>query len=388
MRLGVRAVRNVALGRRSSRRTARGRAASSATTARSLARAVAAQSISRGRCVPPSRPEAAHPRSARRHRDSRARLRLSGRVRATPADHGRQSTRALRASRAPTLRDRPCRGRLVDARGMGAPRASRTRSSTTRSACRRATRRTSRGHPLSRPLPRGGVPCLTTENGEGIDWASLARGLGTPASELALAEDAFNQFCNAVIREWIEWGATLKVPAQKGVDVARIATLAAQQGAEPVQEVEAGRADIPDSAAPAATVSAPSSESERAPQASRSNPRGRRHAMSPPAPRASARQGRPQSPGRARRQSGPPTRSRVEPAGGHRRLDDARHVGARPVPIAAADRVGPRHLLPAPTGRDEEDRVVEAFDAGVDDFVAKPFNWRIRPRRGSRAARA
>jgi len=29
------------------------------------------------------------------------------------------------------------------------------------------------------------------------------------------------------------------------------------------------------------------------------------------------------------------------------------------------------------TGRDDEDRVVQAFDAGVDDYVAKPFNARI-----------
>jgi two-component system, cell cycle response regulator len=29
------------------------------------------------------------------------------------------------------------------------------------------------------------------------------------------------------------------------------------------------------------------------------------------------------------------------------------------------------------TGRDDEDRVVEAFEAGVDDYVAKPFNARI-----------
>ena len=219
--------------------------------------------------------------------------------------------------------------------------------------------------------------CLTTENGEGIDWASLARGLEHLRSELALAEDAFNEFCNAVIREWIEWGATLKVPAQKGVDVARIATLAAQQGAEPVQEVEAERADIPDSAAPAATVSAPSSESERAPQASL---------------RILAVDDDPMSLRLLERQLVKAGHKVQVARDGNQALQLALESNPQ---VVIADWMMPgmsgldlcRSLRRIEsgrdifflllTGRDEEDRVVEAFDAGVDDFVAKPFNPRI-----------
>src|SRR5262249_44254644 len=48
---------------------------------------------------------------------------------------------------------------------------------------------------------------------------------------LGLDDAGFNAFCDGVIREWVEWGATLKVPAHRGVDFARIPALAGARNA-------------------------------------------------------------------------------------------------------------------------------------------------------------
>ncbi|MBK7875094.1 MAG: HDOD domain-containing protein [Planctomycetes bacterium] len=224
--------------------------------------------------------------------------------------------------------------------------------------------------------------CLTTE-GEKVDWASLASGLERMRTELGLAEEAFNEFCNAIIREWVEWGATLKVPAQKGVDIARIALLAAQQPLPTDELVDASAlVDGTPSSPSGGTSVVEGSKSDltqeaRVPQASLRILAVDDDAMSL---RLLERQltkaghkvlcARDGNEGlQLALETNPqvviadwmmPGLSGLELCRSLRRIESGRDI-----------------FFLLLTGRDEEDRVVEAFDAGVDDFIAKPFNARI-----------
>lgn len=238
--------------------------------------------------------------------------------------------------------------------------------------------------------------CLTSEVSENADWAGMAQGLERLRAELGLDEPAFNEMCNAVIREWIEWGATLKVPAQRGVDIARINELAAlQQTPVASPEMELPERDRRSEPEPEAVT--PSVASTAAPQhdATPSVDAVPVAVEAPPAGtglRILAVDDDPVSLKLLERQlvkaghqvwcardgnaalqftleNNPqvvicdwmmPEMDGIELCRTLRRIESGRDI-----------------FFLLLTGRGGEDRVVEAFDAGVDDFVVKPFNTRI-----------
>ncbi len=225
--------------------------------------------------------------------------------------------------------------------------------------------------------------CMTSETSQSVDWVGLARGLEQLRAELGYDETAFNEFCDAVIREWVEWGTTLKVPAQRGIDVARVVEFAARTVPSVATEIAAGAE--PDSAPVVEAASAPAAR---------------------PVDSADAMEGRKSPEGLRVLVVDDDTMSltllqRMLTRSGHvvataRDGNEALQLALETNPqVVIADWMMPgmdglalcRALRRIESGRDifyllltgrgEEDRVVEAFDSGVDDFVVKPFNPRI-----------
>lgn len=231
--------------------------------------------------------------------------------------------------------------------------------------------------------------CRASVDDATVDWTGLHRGLEVLRAELGMEPVPFKEFCDSVVREWVEWGATLNVPAQKGVDVGRIAELAAQQSSAPVsatmEHVVPVAASAPtDDIMNPIDVGAFAQESVRAHE-----PSGR---ATPNSLRVLAVDDDPMSLKLLERLLLKSGHQVVCAKDGNEALQLALEINPQ---VVIADWMMPglsgvdvcRSLRRIESGRDiffllltgrgEEDRVVEAFDAGVDDFVVKPFNARI-----------
>jgi len=209
--------------------------------------------------------------------------------------------------------------------------------------------------------------CLTTESSENVDWAGLARALEELRERLGLHEAQFNEFCNGVIREWIEWGATLKVPAQRGIELARIGEFAARAGsASAPSHLVAPSVPV----APQAPAATPAAQGLRV-LAVDDDPTSLKlleHLL--------VRSGHVVSVAR----DGTAALQLALEANPQVVIADWLMPGMDGLELCRALRrieAGRDIFFLLLTGRVEEDRVVEAFDAGVDDFVTKPFNPRI-----------
>lgn len=209
--------------------------------------------------------------------------------------------------------------------------------------------------------------CLAGEATAGTSWTRLASGLDMVRDSLGLDRPEFGAWCGAVAREWAEWGRRLQVPTQ------RVAS---------VQEIRA-RAE---EAMAAATAPADHSSSP-----------ARLRILAVDDDHLSLR-----------------LLQRELVRAGHEVLiardgSEALALALESWPhIVVADwmmpemdglelcralrktRDGESIYFLLLTGRDDEERVIEAFDAGVDDYIVKPFNPRIlraRLRCGERLVR-
>lgn len=258
--------------------------------------------------------------------------------------------------------------------------------------CPHTSQSTADGNELMRILQHAhclAEVCLAQADDPHIDWARLHRGLEVLRAELGMEPAPFKEFCDSVIREWVEWGATLHVPAQKGADVSRIAELAALQSSSPA--VSAARLVVQEPAsAPAEDIMNPTDVSARAQEAARDHdPSGRATFNTL---RILAVDDDPMSLKLLERLLLKSGHQVVCAKDGNEALQLALEINPQ---VVIADWMMPglsgvdvcRSLRRIESGRDiffllltgrgEEDRVVEAFDAGVDDFVVKPFNARI-----------
>ena len=190
---------------------------------------------------------------------------------------------------------------------------------------------------------------------------------------LELEEQAFAEMCDSISREWQEWNGILKLPKRSPLRYEQLTMRASSVG----DSAAAPLAAVPVAAVePAAAATAPESEPDEP-------PRGLRLLAVDDDPTSLK------------------LLERTLIKAGHR--VSCAHDGREALQIALeenpqaviADWMMPEldgiELCKALrriecgqdmyflllTGRDDENRVVEAFDAGVDDYVAKPFNPRI-----------
>ena len=199
---------------------------------------------------------------------------------------------------------------------------------------------------------------LGREHDEPAAIARLNEKLERLREELALEPDTFHAFCNAVAREWIEWARMLHVPSQPVPDVSLLSERAS---------AAASRA----------------AHGETAPVAQPTKPAGLRILAVDDDPLSLK------------------LLERHLVRAGHEVtcVGDGRQALAialeRNPQVVIADWMMPgfdgldlcKALRRIESGRDmffllltgraEEDRVVEAFEAGVDDYVVKPFNPKL-----------
>ena len=203
------------------------------------------------------------------------------------------------------------------------------------------------------------------ENSENDVWNRHAARLANVRDYLGLSDQAFAELCESISREWQEWNGILKLPKRSPL---RYEQLAQRAGGTP--------AEIP-AEAPAAA------ESHAAPAAEVVQYAGLRILAVDDDPmslkllertlRKAGHQVTCARDGREALQIALETNPQAV-------LADWMMPELDGLDLCRALRrieSGQDMYFLLLTGRDDEDRVVEAFDAGVDDYVAKPFNPRI-----------
>ncbi|MBK7642168.1 MAG: diguanylate cyclase [Planctomycetes bacterium] len=207
------------------------------------------------------------------------------------------------------------------------------------------------------------------ENSAADVWSQHAVRLALVRDYLGLEEPAFAELCESISREWQEWNGILKLPKRSPLRYEQFSQRAAAVGTLP----ETSSAPAESGAAPGASVvpAAPAAPTGLHVLAVDDDPMSLKLIE------------------RTLRKAG----HRVTCArDGREALQIALEVNPQ---VVLADWMMPeidgldlcralRRIESGQdmyflllTGRDDEDRVVEAFDAGVDDYVAKPFNARI-----------
>jgi diguanylate cyclase (GGDEF)-like protein len=208
------------------------------------------------------------------------------------------------------------------------------------------------------------------ENSQADVWNRHAACLASVREYLGLAEQAFAELCESISREWLEWNGVLKLPKRSPLRYEQLSKRAS--GVQPgVETPAAAAAAAPADAAPAAIVA-------EVPQ-----PSGLRILAVDDDPMSLKLLER------TLRKAGHQVTCARD---GREALQIALEANPQ---VVFADWMMPeldgldlcralRRIESGQdmyflllTGRDDEDRVVEAFDAGVDDYVAKPFNARI-----------
>ena len=196
--------------------------------------------------------------------------------------------------------------------------------------------------------------CLAGEATAGTSWTRLASGLDMVRDALGLDRAEFGAWCGAVAREWAEWGKRLQVPTQRVASVQEIRARA--------EEAMAAATAPADHTAAGTRLRILAVDDD--------------HLSLRLLQRELVRAGH---------------EVLIARDGGEAlslALDSWPH-------IVIADWMMPemdglelcRALRKIPdgesiyflllTGRDDEERVIEAFDSGVDDYIVKPFNPRI-----------
>ena len=212
------------------------------------------------------------------------------------------------------------------------------------------------------------------ENSESDVWSAHAARLQSVREYLGVGEQAFAELCESISREWQEWNGILKLPKRSPL---RYEQLSQRLGSEqpglesqaPASAAALGLAQAGAAGAPAATpVVAPGGLRILAvdddPMSLKLLERTLRKAGHEV---AIARDGR------EALQIAIETNPQVV-------LADWMMPELNGIELCRALRrieTGQDMYFLLLTGRDDEDRVVEAFDAGVDDYVAKPFNPRM-----------
>jgi diguanylate cyclase (GGDEF)-like protein len=199
-------------------------------------------------------------------------------------------------------------------------------------------------------------------------WTHHAARLASVREYLGLEERAFAELCESISREWQDWNGILKLPKRSPLRYEQLSQLASGQqagAAAPAAVLPAGTA-----AAPAAPPAAPPAQGLRI-LAVDDDPLSLK--LLERTLRKAGHQVTCARDGREALQIALETAPQAV-------LADWMMPELDGLDLCRALRrieSGQEMYFLLLTGRDDEDRVVEAFDAGVDDYVAKPFNPRL-----------
>ena len=212
--------------------------------------------------------------------------------------------------------------------------------------------------------------CLADENTTTAAWNELWKLYQELRGSCSLEDERFDQICNSIASEWREWGQVLSIPTQKPVDFGgieeHIAGLAERAQAAPAE----GPAPTPTPGEPI-SERVIQDESRMRVLAVDDDPLSlkmlERHLIRAGHEVLVARDG-----DEALRMALDKTPQLV--------VADWMMPGLDGVDLCRALRQipdGRRIYFLLLTGKDDETEVIQAFDAGVDDYVTKPFNPRI-----------
>jgi diguanylate cyclase (GGDEF)-like protein len=201
------------------------------------------------------------------------------------------------------------------------------------------------------------------ENSESDVWSAHAARLQSVREYLGVGEQAFAELCEQISREWQEWNGILKLPKRSPLRYEQLSlrlgsALPGSEGAAPAPVA----APAPAQAGPPGALRILAVDDD--PMSLKLLERTLRKAGHQV---ATARDGR------EALQIAIETNPQVV-------LADWMMPELNGLELCRALRrieTGQDMYFLLLTGRDDEDRVVEAFDAGVDDYVAKPFNARM-----------
>lgn len=204
--------------------------------------------------------------------------------------------------------------------------------------------------------------CLAHENDAQQDAQSTAARLETVRSMLGMTPETFSEMCMAISREWIEWGKVLEVPTGKMETPSEIngraATATQAAVAAPATQARAAATGV--EGRNGLCILAVDDDEMSLKLLVRTLQKAGHEVHSATNGDAALKLTLEKSPQIVIADWMMPGMDGLELCKALRRIEYGRNVFF--------------FLL---TGRAEEDRVVEAFDAGVDDYIFKPFNPRV-----------
>ncbi len=201
--------------------------------------------------------------------------------------------------------------------------------------------------------------CLEAGSAVDADATGMAVALENMRSDLGLGSDSFQKLCATISNEWVEWGKLLEVPTGRLATPLQIQARASAQSATPAS-ADTILTVMPQSQKAALRILAVDDDSMSLTLLARTLQKAG-HEVQTAANGSEALQiALETSPQVVIADWMMPEMDGLELCRALRRIE-----------------VGRNMFFLLLTGRGEEDRIVEAFDAGVDDYVHKPFNPRV-----------
>jgi two-component system, cell cycle response regulator len=201
--------------------------------------------------------------------------------------------------------------------------------------------------------------CLSNEITSKTAWARFSSGLETLREALEMDRAQFTALCTAITKEWTDWGQMLQVPTQKVQSVTEIherARALAQGASEP----DSGVAAEVKSATKGLRILAVDDELMSLKLLERTLTKAGHQVVTAQNGNEALRVALETSPQAVICDWMMPEMDGLDLCRALRRIECGRNM-----------------FFLLLTGRSDEDRIIEAFDAGVDDYVSKPFNSRV-----------
>jgi diguanylate cyclase (GGDEF)-like protein len=201
--------------------------------------------------------------------------------------------------------------------------------------------------------------CLQAGSAVDGDATGMAIALENLRTSMGLAPDPFQQLCATISSEWIEWGRSLEVPTGRLATPLQIQARASAQSATP-STADTIQAVVTPPPRAALRILAVDDDPMSLTLLARTLQKAGHEVQTAANGSQALQQALETSPQVVIADWMMPEMDGLELCRALRRIECGRNM-----------------FFLLLTGRGEEDRIVEAFDAGVDDYVHKPFNARV-----------